>query len=184
MSLDYVRKGEAVRASTVNSIIDTLGGNQRMSPDLNVTTTARGPQVSMPSVYGGPNQRPYEILELNRYMLSGWPMMMIQLGPKIDDCLGAIRFHKADGTIATSVSAAVVFKNSELCPTGDQLSGYLLSAEDFGKDSMAHAAGWMPTMIEDIYPAGWMQAQLWKYSDGIKLATVFTNVYDALSVRS
>lgn len=27
MSLDYVRKGEAVKASTVNSIIDTIGGN-------------------------------------------------------------------------------------------------------------------------------------------------------------
>ena len=55
MSLDYVHKGEAVRASTINSIIDTIGGNQRMSPDLDVTTTARGPQVAMPSNYGGPN---------------------------------------------------------------------------------------------------------------------------------
>lgn len=183
MSLDYVNKGEAVKASTINSIIDTLGGNQMMSPDLNVTTTARGPQVSMPSNFGGPNHRPYEILELNRYMLSAWPMMMIQLGPQIDDCLGAIRLHKADGTTATSISAAVVFKNSEDCPTGSDLSGYLLSAESFGQDAAAHAAGWMPTMIEDIYPGGWLQAQLWKYDDGMKLATVFTNVDDAAQVQ-
>lgn len=154
-----------------------------MSPDLNVTTTARGPQVSMPSNFGGPNHRPYEILELNRYMLSAWPMMMIQLGPEIDDCLGAIRLHKADGTTATSISAAVVFKNSDDCPTGSDLSGYLLSADSFGQDAAAHAAGWMPTMIEDIYPGGWLQAQLWKYDDGMKLATVFTNVDDAAQVQ-
>ncbi|WP_407450905.1 hypothetical protein [Fibrobacter sp.] len=43
MSLEYVAKGQSVKASTVNSIIDAIGGNERMSPDLNVATTARGP---------------------------------------------------------------------------------------------------------------------------------------------
>lgn len=109
MSLDYVRQGEAVRASTVNSIIDAIGCNQRMSPDLNVTTTVRGPQVSMPSVYGGPNHKPDHILDVGRYMLSNWPMVKLELGFTLNDCLGAIRYHRADGTTSTPVSAVVVY---------------------------------------------------------------------------
>lgn len=183
MSLDYVRKGEAVRASTVNSIIDTLGGNQRMSPDLNVTTTARGPQVSMPSNYGGPNQKPNNILDAGRYMLSSWPMVKLELGFTLNDCLGAIRYHRADGTTSTPVSAAVVYQNSEDCPTGSDISGYALDDSYFGKDAAAYAAGWVETLIEDPYPEGVLKAQLWKYKSGAELAEVFTNVDDQLSVQ-
>lgn len=53
MSLEYVSKGQSVQASTINSIIDAIGGNQTMSPDLEVITTSRGQKVSMPSKYGG-----------------------------------------------------------------------------------------------------------------------------------
>ena len=142
MSLDYVKKGEAVKASTVNSIINAIGGNQRMSPDLNVTTTARGPQISLPSNYGGPNRAQNELLEVGKYQLSGWPMTQLMLGPEIDDCLNSIRLHKPDGTVMTSVSAAVIFKNSDDCPTGSDLSGYLLSSDQFGYDKERHASGW------------------------------------------
>lgn len=184
MSLDYVKKGESVKASTVNSLIDAIGGNQRMSPDLNVTTTKNGPQVSLPSNYGGPNHKPNELLDVGRYQLSGWPMTQLFLGPEIDDCLNAIRLHKPDGTVQTSVSAAIVFKNSANCPTGDELSGYLLSSEQFGYDRERHASGWLQTMIEDPYCGNYMGAQLWQYEDGKKLATVFTNVDSDLSVKS
>ena len=184
MSLDYVKKGEAVRASTVNSLIDAIGGNQRMSPDLNVTTTKNGPQVSLPSNYGGPNHKPNELLDVGRYQLSGWPMTQLFLGPEIDDCLNAIRLHKPDGTVQTSVSAAIVFKNSQDCPTGEQLSGYLLSSNQFGYDKERHASGWLQTMIEDPYCGNYMGAQLWKYQDGQKLATVFTNIDSELSVKN
>lgn len=183
MSLDYVRKGEAVKASTVNSIIDTIGGNQRMSPDLNVTTTSRGPQVSMPSNYGGPNQSPAQILELSRYMLSSWPMVAIQLGPTIKDCLNAIRYHGVNGDVIPSVSAAVVFKNSDTSPFPDEISSYMLSSSDFGKDAAVHAAGWVPTLIEDISKSSFVQAQLWKFDDSSKFATIFTNIEDELSVK-
>ena len=183
MSLDYVRKGEAVKASTVNSIIDTIGGNQSMSPDLNVTTTSRGPQISMPSKYGGPNQKPDHILDVGRYQLSGWPMVKLQLGFKLDDCLGAIKYHKADGTTSTPVSAAVVYQNSENCPTGSDISGYALDDSYFGKDAAAHAAGWVNTFIEDPYPGGFLEAQVWKYKSGTELAEVFTNVNDQISVQ-
>ena len=183
MSLDYVRKGEAVKASTVNSIIDTIGGNQSMSPDLNVTTTARGTQISMPSKYGGPNQKPDHILDVGRYMLSNWPMVKLQLGFKLDDCLGAIKYHRADGTTSTPVSAAVVYQNSENCPTGSDISGYALDDSYFGKDAAAHAAGWVDTMIEDPYPGGFLEAQVWKYKSGTELAEVFTNVNDQISVQ-
>ena len=183
MSLDYVRKGEAVKASTVNSIIDTIGGNQNMSPDLNVTTTARGPQISMPSKYGGPNQKPDHILDVGRYQLSGWPMVKFQLGFKLDNCLGAIKYHRADGTTSTPVSAAVVYQNSENCPTGSDISGYALDNSYFGKDAAAHAAGWVNTFIEDPYPGGFLEAQVWKYKSGTELAEVFTNVNDQISVQ-
>ena len=183
MSLDYVRKGEAVKASTVNSIIDTIGGNQSMSPDLNVTTTTRGPQISMPSKYGGPNQKPDHILDVGRYMLSSWPMVKLQLGFKLEDCLGAIKYHRADGTTSTPVSAAVVYQNSENCPTGSDISGYALDNSYFGKDAAAHAAGWVSTFIEDPYPGGFLEAQVWKYKSGTELAEVFTNVNDQISVQ-
>ena len=183
MSLDYVRKGEAVKASTVNSIIDTIGGNQSMSPDLNVTTTSRGPQISMPSKYGGPNQKPDHILDVGRYQLSGWPMVKLQLGFKLNDCLEAIQYHRADGTTSTPVSAAVVYQNSENCPTGSDISGYALDNSYFGKDAAAHAAGWVNTFIEDPYPDGFLEAQVWKYKSGTELAEVFTNVNDQISVQ-
>ena len=183
MSLDYVRKGEAVKASTVNSIIDTIGGNQSMSPDLNVTTTTRGPQISMPSKYGGPNQKPDHILDVGRYMLSNWPMVKLQLGFKLEDCLGAIKYHRADGTTSTPSYAAVVYQNSENCPTGSDISGYALDNSYFGKDAAAHAAGWVNTFIEDPYPGGFLEAQVWKYKSGTEIAEVFTNVNDQISVQ-
>lgn len=154
-----------------------------MSPDLNVTTTARGPQVSLPSDYGGPNLKPDHILDVGRYMLSGWPMVKLELGFTIGDCLGAMRYYRADGTSSTPVSAAVVYQNSEDCPTGSDISGYALVSSDFGKDAAAHAAGWVDTLIEDPYPGGVLRAQLWKYKSGAELAEVFTNVEDELSVQ-
>ena len=183
MSMDYVHKGEAVKASTVNSIIEAIGGNQNMSPDLNVTTTSRGPQISLPSSYGGPNKKPDHILDVGRYQLSGWPMVKLQLGFKLDDCLGAIKYHRADGTTITPSYAGVVYKNSEDCPTGSELSGYSLTDDNFGSDAIAHSAGWVDTLIEDPYPSGVLEAQLWKYKSGGELAEVFTNVDDTTQVK-
>ena len=183
MSMDYVHKGEAVKASTVNSIIEAIGGNQNMSPDLNVTTTAGGPQISMPSKYGGPNKKPDHILDVGRYQLSGWPMLKLQLGFKLDDCLGAFKYHRADGTTSTPSYAGVVYQNSENCPTGSELSGYSLTDNNFGSDAIAHSAGWVDTLIEDPYPSGVIEAQLWKYKSGGELAEVFTNVDDTTQVK-
>ena len=184
MSLDYVNKGETVKAGTINSLIDAVGGNERMSPDMEVTTTARGPKISMPSVYGGPNHRPSHILDQSRYMLSGWPMASLNLGAKMGDCLDAIKYHRLDGGVDSSLCAAIVYKNSGTSPTGAALSGYMLSASDFGIDKAVGAAGWVNTMIEDPHPGGVIQAQLWKWDDGQKLATVFTNVKDETSVMN
>ena len=52
MSLDYVRGGEAVRASTVNSLIDAVAGGGAWSPDLIVTGTPKGPQFTAPTRFG------------------------------------------------------------------------------------------------------------------------------------
>ena len=183
MSMDYVHKGEAVKASTVNSIIEAIGGNQNMSPDLNVTTTAGGPQISLPSKYGGPNKKPDHILDVGRYQLSGWPMVKLQLGFKLDDCLGVFKYHRADGTTSTPSYAGVVYQNSENCPTGSELSGYSLTNDKFGSDAIAHSAGWVDTLIEDPYPSGVLEAQLWKYKSGGELAEIFTNVDDTTQVK-
>ena len=154
-----------------------------MSPDLNVTTTSQGPQISLPSSYGGPNKNPDHILDVGRYQYSGWPMVKLQLGFKLDDCLGAIKYHRADGTTSTPSYAGVVYQNSENCPTGSELSGYSLTDGNFGSDAIAHAAGWVDTLIEDPYPSGVLEAQLWKYKSGGELAEVFTNVDDTMQVK-
>ena len=154
-----------------------------MSPDLNVTTTAGGPQISMPSKYGGPNKKPDHILDVGRYQLSGWPMVKLQLGFKLDDCLGVFKYHRADGTTSTPSYAGVVYRNSENCPTGSELSGYSLTEDKFGSDAIAHAAGWVNTLIEDPYPSGVLEAQLWKYKSGGEIAEVFTNVDDTMLVK-
>ena len=52
MSLDYVRGGEAVRASTVNSLIDAVAGSGGQSPDLIGSGTPRGPQFTAPTRFG------------------------------------------------------------------------------------------------------------------------------------
>lgn len=183
MSLDYVKKGESVKATTINSIIDTIGGNQRMSPDLNVTTTPRGAQVSMPSDFGGPNNPLNHYLDAGKYVLSGWPFVKLVLGPTLDDCLGVFNYHTVEGDVESPISAGIVFKNSSSAPTGADLSGYLLQEGDFGLDAEVHSAGWVETMIEDTNGKVPTNAQLWSWNLPSKMAAIFTNVEDELSVK-
>ena len=176
MSLDYVKRGENVRASTINSLIDAVGGNETMSPDMEVVTTPRGPKFQLPGKYGSPNTRPRELLETGRYILSGWPMTQIQLGPEMESALKAIRYHKGDGEVKNPVSAAVVVENTSDCPIGSQLSGYILKDDDFGRDAGIGAAGWVKTMMEDSYggkPP--VRVELWAWNGKDKFAEVFTN---------
>lgn len=109
MSLDYVKAGEPVKATTINSIIETIGGNQNMSPDLNVTTTSRGPQVYMPSKYGGPNNPLRHYLDTGKYVLSSGQFVKIVLGPTLDDCLGTFKYHVSHEEVCNPISAAIVF---------------------------------------------------------------------------
>lgn len=183
MSLDYVKAGEPVKATTINSIIETIGGNQSMSPDLNVTTTPRGPQVHMPSKYGGPNNPLRHYLDTGKYVLSSGQFVKIVLGPTLDDCLGTFKYHVSQEEVCNPISAAVVFKNSNGSPFGDDLSGYLLDEPDFGKDAGAHCAGWVETLIEDTNGKVPTMAELWSWKLPDKMAAVFTNVQDELSVK-
>ena len=111
-------------------------------------------------------------------------MAQLNLGMEIQDCLGAIRVHRGDGAIENATSAFVVYQNSDDCPMGSDLSGYLLLSGDFGQDKLVGAAGWVTTMMDDPHPGGKIQAQLWKYGEGSKLAEVFTNVPDVGDVKS
>lgn len=116
MALEFVKAGEEVKASTVNSLVDAALGQQTPSPDLEFTTTAQGPQLAMPYRFGGPNIPPGRFLQSGRYVLSAWPMQKLALGAKIEHCLETFRYHAADGTTTSPISAAVVFRNSYSCP--------------------------------------------------------------------
>lgn len=155
-----------------------------MSPDLNVTTTARGPKVSMPYKFGGPNNPLRHYLDTGKYVLSGATFTRIVLGPTFDDCLGVFRYHTVEGDVVNPISAAVVFKNSDDCPTGGELDGYLLADDDFGKDAEVHSVGYVETKIEDDNGKTPARAELWSWNLPDGMAAVFTNVPDELSVKS
>lgn len=184
MSLDYVKTGETVKASTVNSLVDAVGGPRNPSPDIQFATTARGAQLWLPSNFGGPNRPLTHYLDIGRSVVSAWPFVKLALGTTLDDCLETIRLHTAESDVATPISAAVVFKNSYDCPTGDQLSGYLLSADDFGQDAATHATGWVQTLIEDTNGSLPTRAELWAWEKPAKMAVVFTNVDSEVSVKN
>ena len=188
MALEKVRAGEAVKASTINSLVDSVVGTQTPSPDLQYTKTEKGTQVMLPSRFGGPNRGMGQLLEVGSCRLpgelSGWPFVSILAGSKIDDCLNSIRLHNSLGQTYGATSAAVIFKNSEDCPTGDDLSGYLLEEKDFGTDKSIRASGWIDTLIEDRNGNPAIYAQLWSWSKPDGMAVVFTNVDSDLSVKS
>lgn len=74
MSLEYVARGEGIKASTVNSLIDAVQGRGDMSPDLIVTGTRSGPQLVAPTQLGS-GQLPQQCMfDVKNYTLSGWPM--------------------------------------------------------------------------------------------------------------
>ena len=151
MSLDYVKKGEPVRSSTVNSIIDAVAGGGNQSPDFIVTGTRGGPQIVMPSQVGYTQLTSQTIFDLKNYVLSGWPMAKVQMGFSLNDALGAVRVHTDEGT-SNAASAVVIFKNQTTCPfAGGTLSGYVLKEEDFATDADRGATGWVMTKMEGVY---------------------------------
>ena len=109
MALEYVRAGETVKASTVNSLVDAALGTQTPSPDLVYTTTPHGTQMSLPSKYGKPNGPLVHYLDTEMCVLSGWQFVKLALGHELDDCLEVFKLHTADGEVANPVSAAVVY---------------------------------------------------------------------------
>ena len=183
MALEYVKAGETVKASTVNSLVDVAKGTQTPSPDLVYTTTPRGTQLAMPSNYGGPLRPLRHFLDTEYYILSGWQFTKLALGFSLDSCLGTIKYHDADGEVTNPVSAAVVFKNSSESPIGSDLSGYLLSDDNFGLDALAGSNGLVETPIEWTNGQVPARAELWSWSKPDRMAAVFTNVEDTLSVK-
>lgn len=83
MSLDYVARGEGIKASTVNSLIDAVQGGGNMSPDLIVTGTRTGPQFVAPAQLGSSSLSRNSVFDVDNYTLSGWPMAKVKLGSKL-----------------------------------------------------------------------------------------------------
>lgn len=83
MSLDYVARGEGIKASTVNSLIDAVQGGGNMSPDLIVTGTRTGPQFVAPAQLGSSSLSRNSVFDIDNYILSGWPMAKVKLGSKL-----------------------------------------------------------------------------------------------------
>lgn len=175
MSLDYVSRGDTVKASTVNSLIDAVGGGGNQSPDLIITGTKNGPQFVSPSKMGSKMLAKPMLFDVDNYILSGWPMARIQLGFDISSCLEGIKLHSDNGT-TTPISAVVVVKNTQNCPfSGGNLSSYVLNDNDFAKDADVGATGWVKTYIEGNNGQSLpIQLQLWQ--SNANAYQVFTNV--------
>ena len=174
MSLDYVRAGETVRSSTINSLIGAVAGGGNQSPDLIVTGTPRGPQFAKQAETGSVDLRWGTVFDVANYALSSWPMAKLKLGFGVDDCTGGVAIHGGSG-VKTAVSAVVVHKNTSSCPVdGGQLAAEVLEDADFAKDAAQGAAGWVKTKLEGVHPnSGKIKMQLWK-ADG-NYYQVFTN---------
>lgn len=174
MALDYVNPGDAVRASTVNSIIDALAGGGNQSPDLLVTGAKGGAQFVAPAELGSTDLRWGTVFDVVNYTLSSWPMARLKLGFSVGDCTGGVAVH-GDSGVRTAVSAVVVHKNTSSCPVdGGRLAAEVLEDEDFAKDAAQGAAGWVKTKLEGVHPnSGKIKLQLWK--TGGNYYQVFTN---------
>lgn len=176
MSLDYVRRGEAVKASTVNSLIEAVAGGGNQSPDLIVTGTPRGPQFAAPTQFGSTTFDKTMQYDQANYMLSGWPMTQLMLGTDEDMCLEGITVHKGKDAVHP-ISAAVVYKNSSMCPIDpNELTGYVLSAGSFAKDKALGASGWVKTQMEGVYAGKEVKMELWSIKPN--MYQVFTNAND------
>ena len=168
MSLDYVKGGEPVRAGTINSLIDAVGGGGNQSPDMIMTGTPRGSQFVMPTDMGYTQLTSQSMFDLRNYTLSGWPMAKVQLGFSLNDALDAVRVHTEDGT-QHATSAVLLYKNSNNCPIqGGNLSGYVLQEDDFAKDAPRGATGWVKTNMEGVYGQNKLpNLQVWKTENNV-----------------
>ena len=174
MALNYVSRGESVKASTVNSIIDAVAGGGNQSPDLIVTGTRSGPQFVAPAQLGSTAFDRYELFDVENQVLSAWPMAKLKLGFNLGDCTGGVAIH-GDSGVKTAVSAVVVHKNTSTCPVdGGQLTAEVLTEQDFQQNTAAGNSGWVKTKLEGVHPnSGKIKLELWK-TDG-NYYQVFTN---------
>ena len=177
MSLDYVRAGEPVRSSTINSLIGAVAGGGNQSPDFMVTGTPRGPQFSKQAETGSTDIAWGSVFDVRNYNLSGWPMAKIKLGFSLGDALGAVRIHGEDG-VDNPVSALVVTQNSANCPfAGGRLSTVVLQDSDFAKDAAMGATGWVRTGMEGVYGATEPRIEVWRTTSAAY--EVFTNAEES-----
>ena len=161
MSLDYVSSGEPVRSSTINSLIDAVGGGGNQSPDLIFTGTPNGPQVVSPTQMGNSDIQKQCLFDVRNYTLEGWPMTQIQLGFQLSDALDAVKVRDEDGVLS-AVSALMIIKNSANCPfSGGTLSGYRLEANDFVSQGYNNT-GWVKTKMEGVFGKTTPKLQVWK----------------------
>lgn len=177
MSLDYVRAGEPVRSSTINSLIGAVAGGGNQSPDLIVTGTPRGPQFAAQAETGSVGLDWGSVFDVRNYNLSGWPMAKIKLGFSLEDALKAVRIHGEDG-VENPVSALVVAHNSANCPVGGgSLSTVVLGSADFAKDAARGATGWVKTGMEGVYGATEPRLEIWRTTSAAY--EVFTNAEES-----
>lgn len=181
--LTYVKSGETVKASTVNSLIDAVGGEQNPSPDLGFVNTQNGTQFTLPTSMKGLNGPVPVLFQGAAYMHSGWPFMQYQLGHTQEDCLAGIKLHDYDGKVYNTISAAQIWHNSLSCPTGDTLSGAWIGG--FGENAVIHDDGFVKTLIE--FPSApespRSRLQLWQIDEDIERSMmVITNEPDENNV--
>jgi len=142
--IQHVQRNEPIRASKINEIID---GQDIASSTLDVSKTDSGTLINLPSKFRIGGQTLDKLFQCGPTKLSGYPYTAVNMGSRLGDCLAGVVVHEGGGE-SSPVSAAVVYRNSPHSPQQNHLSGYMLSAEQFGNDARIGSTGWLSTLME------------------------------------
>lgn len=174
--IEHVQRNEPIRASKINEIIDST---EIGSDTLDVIQSDSGTQINLPSNFSLEGDAYDKIFSVAQTTIKGYAYTAINMGTTIQECLNAVKIHNGTN-VMSPVSALVVYRNSAFSPDQNHLTGYVLSANQFGQDMDIGSSGWLSTKIE--WPHSQFQNDLnlglWKADD--ERYMVFTNV-DSLS---
>lgn len=114
---------------------------------MDVSQTTAGTIINLPRRFRLDGKLLDKLFQCAPSNLSGYPYAAVNMGSTLDDCLRGVVVHEG-GAESSPVSAAVIYQNSAGSPQQNHLSGYVLSADQFGKDAAIGSTGWLSTMME------------------------------------
>ena len=169
--IEHVQRNEPIRASKINEIIDSA---EIGSDTLDVIQSDSGTQINLPSNFSLEGDAYDKIFSVAQTTIKGYAYTAINMGTTIQECLNAVKIHNGTN-VMSPVSALVVYRNSAFSPDQNHLTGYVLSANQFGQDMDIGSSGWLSTKIE--WPHSQFQndlnLEIWSSKNHY---AVFTNV--------